>query len=114
MARPLRVWAPRAKQLQIMVDGRAIAATSDGTGWWQAGTLQNGARYTISVDGGPPRSDPRSPWQPDGVHGASCWIDLAGAAPAEHVRPVALRDAILYELHIGTFTSAGTFASAID
>jgi maltooligosyltrehalose trehalohydrolase len=114
MARPLRVWAPWAKQLHVVVDGRTMAATSDGTGWWQAGALQHGARYAISVNGGPPRPDPRSPWQPDGVHGASCWIDLADASPREHVRPVPLRDAILYELHIGTFTTGGTFESAID
>src|SRR3954468_13394620 len=114
MARPLRVWAPWAKQLHVVIDGRTTAATSDGTGWWQAGALHHGARYAISVNGGPPRPDPRSPWQPDGVHGASCWIDLADANPRGLVRPVPLRDAILYELHIGTFTPGGTFEAAID
>jgi maltooligosyltrehalose trehalohydrolase len=115
MHRPLRVWAPRASRVDFEIDGRCVTATSEGSGWWRGPTPTSGARYAIRLDGGPPRPDPRSPWQPDGVHAASRWIDpedlkLAGAGGAT---PVPLRDAIIYELHVGTFTEGGTFESAI-
>jgi maltooligosyltrehalose trehalohydrolase len=49
------------------------------------------------------------------VHGASCWIDLGDRGPAPpYRRPTALRDAVIYELHIGTFTAAGSFDGAIE
>lgn len=71
-----------------------------------------GLRYRYSVDGGEPVPDPFSRWQPDGVHGDS-W---AGTAPADPPRPLTrtpeLADAVIYELHIGTFTPQGTFAAA--
>ena len=59
--------------------------------------------------------DPRSARQPDGVHersqlwdaGSASWTDAAWAG-----RPV--EGAVIYELHVGTFTPAGTFDSAIE
>jgi maltooligosyltrehalose trehalohydrolase len=112
---PLRVWAPKASHVEFLIDGQGVSATSEGFGWWRGPVLASGARYAIRIDGGPPRPDPRSPWQPDGIHGASCWLDPQDLGPAVPYRaaPVALRDAILYELHVGTFTHDGTFASAI-
>jgi maltooligosyltrehalose trehalohydrolase len=74
-----------------------------------------GTDYAFSLDGGPRRPDPRSPWQPHGVHGPSRtvdhaafrWTDRAWQAPP-------LAAAIFYEMHIGTFTPGGTFDSAIE
>jgi maltooligosyltrehalose trehalohydrolase len=115
LMRPLRVWAPKASRVEFLVDGTASAATSEGSGWWRGPEVGPGARYQIRVDGGPPRPDPRSPWQPDGVHGASCWIDHAELGPAmpPRPRPVALRDAVIYELHVGTFTQGGRFDATV-
>ena len=70
-----------------------------------------GADYAFVVDGAePPLPDPRSQSQPYGVHGRSRivdhsafnWTDARWNAPP-------LESAIVYELHVGTFTSAGTF-----
>ena len=57
--------------------------------------------------------DPRSMWQPYGVHGLSRVLDHGAFAWTDcDWRSPALQDAVIYELHIGTFTSEGTFAAA--
>lgn len=111
----LRVWAPRATRVEFEIHGGRVAGQREPAGWWRGPSVATGTRYAISVDGGPPRPDPRSPWQPDGVHGASCWLDPSPPEPAadKQFRPVALRDALIYELHVGTFTEAGTLGAAI-
>ncbi len=79
--------------------------------------------YKISIDGGEPLPDPRSRWQPGGVHGDSYVLESARAGePAERgadrrldavrFRPKPLREAVIYELHVGTFTPQGTYAAA--
>lgn len=65
------------------------------------------------MDGGPPMPDPRSRSQPGGVHGPSQWIDLAPVGRTKF-RQVALQDALIYELHVGTFSAEGTFEGAIS
>jgi maltooligosyltrehalose trehalohydrolase len=113
----------------------------EGPGYWQTeiddSVLAHGYRY--SIDGGEPIPDPRSMWQPDGVHGASHLVDIerSNATPPHATQPYAerqhaeelqggygirdyaprfaakpLRDAVIYELHIGTFTPEGTYAAA--
>ena len=72
-----RIWAPRANLVEILIGESRIAATREDDGWWRAPALAPNDDYQISVDGGPPRPDPRSRWQPNGVHGPSRWIDLA-------------------------------------
>lgn len=109
---PLRIWAPRAQRLEVLVGESRIAATQIGEGWWQGPRLTHGDRYALSIDGGPPRPDPRSPWQPDGVNASSCWVHSAPPAHSTFSQ-VALRDAVIYELHVGTFSQAGTFEGAI-
>ncbi len=85
-------------------------------GWWckdapQAGP---GTDYSFSLDGGEPLPDPRSPWQPHGVHGASRVVDHGAFRWSDAGwRPRPLSSAVVYELHIGTFTQEGTFEAAI-
>src|SRR4051794_9883088 len=90
----------------------------DGAGWWRAAVLDagTGSAYAFLLDDDPdPLPDPRSQWQPGGVHAASRvydqethrWTDQAWTGRQ-------LPGAILYELHIGTFTPDGTFDAAID
>ena len=85
-------------------------------GWWSkdAPHAGSGTDYSFSLDGGDPLPDPRSPWQPHGVHGASRLLDHAAFHWTDaDWRPRPLSSAIVYELHIGTFTQEGTFDAAI-
>jgi maltooligosyltrehalose trehalohydrolase len=72
-----------------------------------------GDRYSYRVNGGETRPDPASRYQPEGVHGPSEVIDPTRFGWRDGgwhgVRPASL---VLYELHVGTFTSEGTFAAA--
>jgi maltooligosyltrehalose trehalohydrolase len=96
---------------------RRVAMEPDEGGWWRAQVSDAGpgTDYLFSVDGGPGRPDPRSAWQPHGVHGPSRvvdhdafrWSDEGWSAPP-------LGQAVVYELHVGTFTPAGTFRGALE
>ena len=110
-----RVWAPEAEDVVLRVDGTDVAATAEHGGWWSADAeAGHGTRYGWQLDGAEPLPDPRSRWQPDGVHGLS-------AVDAEDFRwtddgwhGFHLPGAVLYELHVGTFTEAGTFDGVIE
>ncbi|MGH9101082.1 MAG: malto-oligosyltrehalose trehalohydrolase, partial [Acidimicrobiales bacterium] len=112
-----RVWAPRAAEVQLVVDDDTEVMTADGRGWWSV-TVERagpGSRYGYRLDGGPARPDPRSARQPDGVDGLSAlvrhdtfsWSDTSW-------RGLTLAGAVLYELHVGTFSSAGTFDGVVE
>ncbi|HEX2191778.1 MAG TPA: alpha-amylase family glycosyl hydrolase, partial [Acidimicrobiales bacterium] len=113
------VWAPLAGAVDMVLDGTRVAmAGPDGDGWFRAEVAGAGAGadYAFSLDGGPPRPDPRSPWQPEGVHGPSRLVDH-GAFPWSDggwVPAVPLVDGVVYELHVGTFSPEGTFAGAVS
>jgi len=75
--------------------------------------LEPGALYMFSPDGEGPFPDPASRFQPRGVHGPSAFVDPARFQWTDSEwRGLALEQAIVYELHVGTFTRAGTFAEA--
>jgi maltooligosyltrehalose trehalohydrolase len=111
------VWAPRCRSLDLVVDGRPVRAMrEEGDGLFTAEVekLAAGARYQYRLDGERYRPDPASRWQPDGVHGPSAVVDPAvfewtDQGFAGH----ALADLVFYELHVGTFTTAGTFEAMI-
>jgi maltooligosyltrehalose trehalohydrolase len=108
------VWAPDAANVEVEAGGRRHAMTPSPArrGWWTAEA--EGEDYGFVVDGAGPFPDPRSPWQPDGVHGLSRAYDHAAFAwtdAAWHGRPLA--GGVLYELHVGTFTPEGTFDAAV-
>lgn len=112
----LWVWAPLADRVEVEVDGRRRALRrADDDGRWTLGEpLSPGADYAFSLDGGPPLPDPRSAWQPAGVHGPSRAFDTAAFRWTDAGwRPPALEDGVIYELHVGTFTPEGTFEAAI-
>ena len=112
------VWAPRAEaSVEVLVSGTEHPLTRRERGcWWgDIPQLAAGADYALRLDGGPPRPDPRSAHQPSGVDGPSRIVDHSvfdwtdgGWVGLE------LSQAVLYELHIGTFTEAGTFRAVID
>jgi len=112
-----RVWAPRAERVEVVLAGGARRALERaGNGWWarELADAGPGTRYAFSLDGGPPRPDPRSAFQPEGVDGPSEVVDHAAFAWRDAGwRGVPLAGAVLYELHVGTFTPEGTFDAAI-
>ena len=95
-------------------NGEATQAVAERGGWWIGPALAPNDQYTIRLDGGEPRPDPRSRFQPDGVHGASRWVDPRGLTAAPLLRHIPLRDAVIYELHVGTFSEEGTFHGAVE
>lgn len=119
----IEAWAPRASRLRLRRvhdDGSTLderEMTADVGGWWRTdGELTDGERYGFVIDDGDQlRPDPRARRQPDGVHAASAafdetafsWTDSAWTGRQ-------LAGGLIYELHVGTFTPAGTFDAAIQ
>ncbi len=111
------VWAPHARAVDLLLDERRIPLAPAAQGCWQADVAAHaGQHYRYSLDGAPGLPDPRSRWQPEGVHGASQVLQLRAAAAHAPVRSAfraqPLNQAIIYELHVGTFTPEGTYAAA--
>ncbi|BAX92382.1 malto-oligosyltrehalose trehalohydrolase [Mycobacterium shigaense] len=112
-----RVWAPKPARVQLDVEGAVHPMTRSEDGWWHADlAAAPDARYGFVLDDDPTvLPDPRSARQPDGVHARSQLWDAATAAWTDGGwagRPVG--GAVVYELHVGTFTEAGTFDAAIE
>ena len=113
-----KVWAPGAAKVSVKA-GDALYAMHgpDGHGWWNAAVEDAGpgTDYGFQVDDDPAiYPDPRSPRQPNGVHGISRVYDhRAFAWHDEHWQAPPLAGGILYEMHVGTFTPGGTLDSAI-
>ncbi|MGC0271589.1 malto-oligosyltrehalose trehalohydrolase [Pseudactinotalea sp. Z1739] len=118
MSVPARVWAPNAEQVEIDLPGTGARAPMrpGGEGWWASEpVLEAGTDYAFSLDGGPLRPDPRSPWQPQGVHAPSRWYDPADFDWTDREwAGKGVHGAVIYELHIGTFTPDGTLDAAIE
>lgn len=117
------LWAPAAEQVEIRLGDAARPMTRSEDGWFTLPGVaaEPGTRYAFRIDGdGPWIPDPRSLSQPDGVHGPSEVVDLAALrAEAAPWAGADLRGAVIYELHVGTFTPGpdgrgGTLDSAIE
>jgi maltooligosyltrehalose trehalohydrolase len=111
-----RVWAPAARTVEVECAGAQIAAALESGGWWRAEVsgAPHGADYAFIVDGGRPLPDPRSRWQPRGVHAPSRIVDHAAFKwTDDRWNAPPLGSAIIYEAHVGTFTAEGTFDAAI-
>ena len=117
------LWSPDAASVDVqLVDGRVVAlhravdaVGADDTWTVTVEGVTHGDRYRFRRDGGEWLPDPASRWQPDGVHGASAVVDERRFVWTDEAwTGVGLRDTVLYELHVGTFTPAGTFDAAID
>jgi malto-oligosyltrehalose trehalohydrolase len=111
------VWAPQRDRVRVLVDGTPYPMHRDGAGWWHAAVADvgPGTAYAFLLDDDEtPLPDPRSRWQPSGVHGASRVYDHARFRWTDHAwTGRQLPGSVLYELHIGTFTPEGTFDAAI-
>ena len=112
-----RVWAPRCRSVDVVVDGRAIEALTAREGGLFEVTLEGlaeGARYKYRLDATRYRPDPASRFQPEGVHGPSVVVDPNRFVwTDQEFAGHALGDLVLYELHVGAFTPPGTFEAIV-
>ncbi|ROQ76823.1 maltooligosyl trehalose hydrolase [Streptomyces sp. CEV 2-1] len=109
------VWAPDAESAALRLAGELWPMERDPVraGWWTADArAADGDRYGFVLEGGPVLPDPRSRRQPDGPDGESAVVDHSGFAWRSDWAGRGLPGAVLYELHIGTFTAEGTFDAA--
>lgn len=110
-----RLWAPAARQVLLLVDEEMpVTMQAIGAGWheWISHQVSAGSRYRYQIDNELCVPDPASRYNPDDVHGASQLIDPATFEwqdSAWHGRP--WEEAVIYEIHVGTFTPEGTFAA---
>ncbi len=110
------VWAPRRDRVELVLGEARVPMARDDAGWWRVAVdCDAEATYAFSLDGGPPRADPRGRRLPEGPHGPSRLFDTTAFSWTDRSWPgVALPDAVLYELHVGTFTRAGTLDGAVE
>lgn len=111
------VWAPRRESVEVVIEGassRAVPLAPAGEGYWRivVGGIGAGADYRFRLDGEVTRPDPASHSQPAGVHEASRVVDHEAFSWSDDGwAGLDLRDFVIYEIHIGAFTTAGTFAA---
>ena len=117
---PFDVWAPTAERMRLRIAGETLEMDAGDDGWWTPSEptpdpAQGDVDYGYLIDDSDdPRPDPRSKRQPDGVHGLSrsyrpeafAWTDAAWTGRQ-------LSGAVIYELHLGTFTPEGTLDAAL-
>lgn len=116
-----RLWAPAARRVEVCVDrgnrSMRLPLEARDEGWFELTTdaARPGTQYRFRIDGGQEVPDPASRFQPQDVHGPSEVID-SGAFDWRDRDWKGRRweEAVLYELHVGTFTPAGTFAAVSE
>jgi maltooligosyltrehalose trehalohydrolase len=113
-----RVWAPVAQSVEVHLltpQQRFVPMARHTRGYYQAVVegVEPGALYRYRLDGTRERPDPASVCQPQDVHGPSQVIDPSFDWDDGFWCGIPLREYILYELHVGTFTPEGTFAATI-
>ena len=109
----LRVWAPHARSVAVRLASGDHALAEEEEGFWAAAAPATaGDDYRFVLDGDDVWPDPCSRWQPDGVRGPSRILDT-GAFRITAGPGVPLEELVLYELHVGTFSAAGTFDGVV-
>jgi maltooligosyltrehalose trehalohydrolase len=113
------LWAPRFERIGLWLEGSEsllpMRASADGWHTLISAQAQAGSRYRFVLPDGQQVPDPASRFQPDDVHGPSEVIDPAAYHWHDrnwHGR--AWHESVIYELHVGSFTGAGTFRGAIE
>jgi maltooligosyltrehalose trehalohydrolase len=113
-----RLWAPNQTSIGIILDDRAPQQMHKQPGGWHEFTdpmSQAGTLYRFQLEDGTKVPDPASRYQPSDIHGPSEVVDPRGYRWNDddwQGRP--WEESVIYELHVGTFTAAGTFRAAID
>ncbi len=112
-----RLWAPEAEPLDLVVNGARFPMNAVGEGWLEADVsgLQDGARYAFRMPGGSEVIDPAAHFQPEGLKAASMLVDHRRYRwQTQDWSCFPWEEAVVSEIHIGTFTREGTFAAAIE
>jgi maltooligosyltrehalose trehalohydrolase len=118
----LRVWAPLVERLDVVTGDGTTALVKGADGWHDGPKLAPGTRYRLRTHDGPGGEreigDPGSHSQPEGVFGPSEAVDHDAFAWSDAGWTGAPNDeldrAVIYELHVGTFTAEGTFDAAAE
>jgi maltooligosyltrehalose trehalohydrolase len=105
-----RVWAPNAQSVAVRIGGEthALAAETDGD-FAAVLRAERGDRYRFVLDGGVELPDPCSRFQPEGLRGPSCVVEV----PRSTRLGLGLDELVVYELHVGAFSDAGTFDGVV-
>jgi 1,4-alpha-glucan branching enzyme/maltooligosyltrehalose trehalohydrolase len=110
-----RLWAPSAERVEVVLD-RPLPLASTGDGWCETYVADAGpgTRYRFRIDGEIDVPDPASHFQPEDVSGPSEVVahDYAWSCAEWKGRP--WEETVVLELHVGTFTQAGTFHGVIE
>jgi len=112
-----RLWAPACRGVQLVLGSASLPMTRLDGGWHEAAvpSASPGTPYAFRVDGGDPVPDPASRFNPRDAKGPSALVDpRAFEWRDDGWRGRPWREAVVYELHMGTFTRTGTFLAAID
>jgi maltooligosyltrehalose trehalohydrolase len=108
----IRVWAPYAKKVDLKIQDIRIPMDGEPDGWWvlEAPIARHGDDYSFILDDREQLPDPPSPWQPKGVSKPSRFLDHSLYPWSDSGwQQGPLSTAIIYELHVGTFSPEGTF-----
>jgi malto-oligosyltrehalose trehalohydrolase len=105
-----RIWAPEVDALSMRLGDTDQPMSREDDGWFGLDVeAKEGMAYAFVTPGGLAVPDPASRRQLGDVHGPS--LLTAPRRPRGYCdRP--WEDAVIYELHIGTFTEGGTFRDA--
>ena len=112
-----RVWAPKRQRVDVIIDETATELRAEAGGYFSGllAKAEAGARYRFRLDGGDSFPDPASRYQPVGPHGPSEVVDPTTFRWTDRDwRGISATRQVIYELHIGTFTSEGTFGAAVE
>ena len=108
-----RLWAPAAGQVELSLDGQFLPMARADAGWFELvhPAARAGSRYRYRIDGRQEVPDPASRFQPEDAEGPGELIDPGAFAWQDagwQGRP--WQEAVICELHVGTFTSRGSYA----
>jgi malto-oligosyltrehalose trehalohydrolase len=112
-----RIWAPDLERLRVQIAGRNREMLPAGEGWFTLTTdgLAQGTAYRFVMPDGVVIADPASRAQAGGIDGPSLLVDpITYHWHMPDWSGHAWEEAVLYEIHIGTFTPEGTFRAAIE
>jgi maltooligosyltrehalose trehalohydrolase len=112
------VWSPFRKKVEVILKDRNVSfpMSRDEFGYWtvEVPDVRPGARYFFKLDGDKEFPDPASRAQPQGIHHASMVVESEYPWSDHSWRGILLGEMIIYELHVGTFTSSHDFDGVIS
>lgn len=105
-----RLWAPGLDRMGLWLDGSEHALDKDADGWFRTELPASpGAEYMFLPPDGPRVPDPAARAQSGDVHGPSVLVDPGAFEWKTRWSGRPWHETVLYELHVGTFSKAGTF-----